>query len=180
MVCTFINTASLRGEDVIDALIKGKAYGVDVFMEEGSDLAKKAEDHKKLPVVTSVKMKDDTLFVSVSEPFHDIIFFGPNRSNKKMMTGSKTAFYKFSPNDAFIRAEITFPGTTRYYLNPVIRYSGNEPSQSSKPGINHTKTWMWRGVFILIFALLIILYSFFKMKHKKRRLLSRHPHYYCL
>jgi hypothetical protein len=180
MVCTFINSASLRGDDVIDALIKGKAYGVDVFMEEGSDLAKKAEDHKKLPLVTSVVMKDDTLFVSVSEPFHDIIFFGSNRTNKKMTTGSKTAFYKFSPGDAFIRAEITFPGTTRYYLNPVIRYSGNEPLRPSKPGINLAKTWMSRGVFILIFAIVIMMYGLLKMKHKKRRLLSRHPHYYCL
>lgn len=180
MVCTFINSASLRGDDVIDALIKGKAYGVDVFMEEGSDLAKKAEDHKKLPVVNAVVMKDDTLFVSVSEPFHDIIFFGPNRTNKKMTTGSKTAFYKFQPGDAFIRAEITFPGTTRYYLNPVIRYNGNAPIQPSKPGVNPTKTWIWRGIFILIFAFGLIMYVYLKLKPKKRKLLSRHEHYYCL
>jgi len=180
MVCTFINSTSLRGDDVIDALIKGKAYGVDVFMEEGSDLAKKAEDHKKLPVVNAVEMKDDTLFVSVSEPSHNITFFGPNRTNKKVEYGTKTAFYKFSPDDAFIRAEITFLNTTRYYLNPVIRYSGNEPLKPSKPVINPTKTWIWRGIFILIFALVLLVYVYLKLKPKKRKLLSQHEHYYCL
>jgi hypothetical protein len=180
MVCTFINSTSLRGDDVIDALIKGKAYGVDVFMEEGSDLAKKAEDHKKLPVVNAVEMKDDTLFVSVSEPSHNITFFGPNRTNKKIEYGTKTAFYKFSPDDAFIRAEITFLNTTRYYLNPVIRYSGNEPLKPSKPVINPTKTWIWRGIFILIFALVLLVYVYLKLKPKKRKLLSQHEHYYCL
>jgi len=180
MVCTFINTSSLNADDVIYALINGKAYGVDIFMEDSTDFVKKAAIHKKLPFVTAVEMKVDTMFVSVSEPFHDIIFFGQNRTRMKMMTDSKTAFYKFSPDDAFIRAEITFPGSTRFYLNPVFRYNGKEPAQSLNPVINWTKTWFWRGGFILIPVFLIFIFWYIKMKRNKRKPLSRHPHYYCL
>jgi len=177
MVCTFINTPSLNCDAVIDSLKKGKAYGVNVFMKEGSDLVKKAEDHKKIPFIKSLEVLNDTLFVSVSEPFHDIVFFGQDGTRRKMTTNSKTAFYKILPNDTYIRSEITFPGSTRFYLNPVFRYSGSGPEQPPKPLVDQTKTWLQRGV-AMIFAVLIGILIFRLRRINKKGKRSSHNKYY--
>jgi hypothetical protein len=180
MVCTFINSPSLKCDAVIDSLKKGKAYGVNVFMKEGTDLVKKAEDHRKIPFLKSVEVLNDTLFVSVSEPFHDIIFFGQNGTRRKMTTNSKTAFYKILPNDTYIRSEITFPGSTRFYLNPVFRYSGTGPARPPEPLVDLTKTWLQRGVAMIIIVLIGIMVYRLKRTNKKRKRSSRHKYYFSL
>lgn len=180
MVCTFINTTSLKADDVINALKKGNAFGVDIFMEEGSDMAKKANDHKTLPKLTSVEVKHDTLFVSVSEPYHDVIFLGQNGARLKMMTQGKTAFYKIMPTDTYVRTEVTFWGSTRYYLNPVFRYSGNDPFKKQIPLIDMTKTWMQRSIIIFFIILVGFLLWGGKRGKNKGRLISKHPYYYTL
>jgi hypothetical protein len=180
MICTFINSPSERAEDIISSLKSGKAYGVDIFMEEGSDMAKKANDHKALPYLTSVEIKHDTLFVSVSEPYHDVIFFGQNGARLKMATQGKTAFYKIMPNDSYVRTQITFWGSTRYYLNPVFRYSGADPFKKQVPLIDMTKTWMQRIIVIFFILLVGFMLWWVKKGKNKGRLISRHPYYYTL
>ena len=180
MICTFINSPSERAEDIIGALKSGKAYGVDIFMEEGSDMAKKANDHKTLPYLTSVAIKHDTLFVSVSEPYHDVIFFGQNGARLKMMTQGKTAYYKIMPNDTYVRTEVTFWGSTRYYLNPVFRYNGTDPFKKQVPLIDMTKTWMQRSIVIFFIILVGFMLWWVKKGKNKGRLISRHPYYYSL
>ncbi len=178
MVFTIINTRSLREEAVIDALKKGKAYGVEMFMKEGSDFVKKVEDHKKLPVVTSVEIIHDTLFVSVNEQFLEINFFGQKGLKFGMIKNAKTGFYPLNHNDTYIRTEITFKNGTKFYLNPVFWYNGAEPTQTPEPIVDFTKTWIQRGISIVIAALIGIMFYFNKHSGRRRRRISSHSHYY--
>ena len=166
-VCTFINTASLKKQDVIDALKSGKAFGADIFMPNGADFVRKAEDHKKIPCLNYITVKNDTLFVGLSETAKSICFIGQNGVVKKTSTDTTGAFYRIMPINTYIRTEITFPNTTKFYLNPVFRYSGDYPAQQAMPVINHVKTWIQRG--IAFFIVIIFSWIFLFVRKKKKR-----------
>lgn len=178
MVFTMINTPKTDRHSVLDALQKGKAYGVDIFMEEGSDLVKKAEDHQNLPYISSVVMRYDTLFVTTSIPFHDVIFFGQNGEKRTLIRDSKVAWYKFQPDDTYIRTEVTFWGSTRFYLNPVIRYSGNVPVNKAIVQVDLMKTWIQRFVAVVVAIIVVLIVLRIRKKQKRRAKTIRRYYYY--
>jgi len=177
MVFSMINTPLVDRNSVQDALRKGKAYGVDIFMEEGSDLVQKAQDHKNLPYLSSVEIRYDTLFVTTSIPFHDVIFFGQNGEKRTLIRDSRTAWYKFRPDDTYIRTEVTFWGSTRFYLNPVFRYSGAIPVNQAIVQIDLMQTWIQRIV-ALVVAIIILMIVLRIRKKQKRRAKTIHRYYY--
>lgn len=178
MVFSMINTSSLNGDAVLEALRKGKAYGVDIFMEEGSDLLRKAEDHKNLPSISAVEMRSDTLFVTTSIPFHDVIFFGQNGEKRTLIRDSRTAWYKFRPEDTYIRTEVTFWGSTRFYLNPVFRYSGSVPINQAIVQVDLMRTWIQRFVALVVAIIFVMIVLRIRKKNKKRaRTINRYYYY---
>ena len=162
--CTFINSPTLKQDDFIRSLKDGRSFGADIYMSNHETFSDKAINVLKIPVLESVIMNQDTLFVRVSEKAFRIRFIGQNGAMKKEDYLMKGSWYKFSPDDTYIRTEITFyknfpdghklPGT-RFYLNPVFRYEGNRPSNDLKAEINLPRTWIFRilsfgGLFGLI------------------------------
>jgi hypothetical protein len=178
MVFSVINTPTVNGNAVLDALRKGKAYGVDIFMEEGSDLVKKEADHKNLPYISAVKLRYDTLFVTTSIPFHDVIFFGQNGERRTMIRDSKTAWYKFRPDDTYIRTEVTFWGSTRFYLNPVFRYSGSVPVNQAIVPVDMMRTWIQRFVALVVAIIIVMIVLRIRKKNKRRARSIRRYYYY--
>jgi len=164
--CTFINCSSLKSGEIVRSLKEGKSFGADIYMSEAETLSEKDLIATKIPVVESVRMNHDTLFVEVSERAFRIRFIGQNGTIKKTNYSIRGSWYKFTPEDTYIRTEITFykyfpgghklPGT-RFYLNPVFRYNGDRPSNDLRAEINLPRTWIFR---ILSFGGLIGLIAF--------------------
>lgn len=152
--CTYINTGSLEENEILAALKAGKAYGAFVNMLEGADFYQKAEDHRKVPVLKSVEVVGSNLTVEVSEIASAIKFVGQNGMIRKVASNTTTASYELLGNDPYIRTEILFPNNTQFYLNPVIRHDGNGPEKPVPPKINWVKTWLLRGIALLITLLI--------------------------
>ena len=150
--CTFINSKTLEEKEVLAALKAGKAYGAFINMLEGADFYQKAEDHRNVPVLKSVEVLGDVLTVEVSENAAAIKFIGQNGMIRKVASNTSIASYQLLENEPYIRTEVLFGDNTQFYLNPVIRHSGNGPEKPAPPTVNLIKTWLLRG-----FALLIIL-----------------------
>ncbi|MCK9204314.1 MAG: hypothetical protein M0P58_07780 [Bacteroidales bacterium] len=152
-MCTYINAPSVRGEELIQSLKTGKAFGAEIFMGEGETFTQKVKHAREVPVVNSVVMKSDTLLVSVSERPLKVTFIGQDGEIRKIVRLKDKAWYKFKPEDTYIRTEIQFLKYYRYpqvgagtlfYLNPVFRYNGEKPSNALQAGINWPRTLIQR------------------------------------
>ncbi len=178
-ICTFINTPSLNSTDVIKALKTGNAFGADIKMREGADFVEKAEDHKNISMLDKVSVENDTLFVKVNERAKLISFIGQNGIVKYNITDTSTAVYAIQPSDTYIRTEITFYNGNKFYLNPIFRYSGTSPTDQPLPEIDYIKTWVQRGIALIITIIIILIFSrISKSKSKKGKINQNKLYYY--
>lgn len=167
--CTFINSSSLNGDSVINALRKGRAYGADIYRPVGEPFQKKLKKAKNIAKVKQVNMSGDTLCVEVDQKAGIFRFIGQDGKVKHVVENTKYAWYKISPGDTYIRTEIEFPNKTVFYLNPVIRYDGKDPWKMAEPEVDVLRTWLLRiiGFATLIFIILNICFI-------RQRIIKRH------
>ena len=169
--CTFINSHSLQSVDLIKALKEGKSFGAEVYMSDGETFSQKAVKAKNIPVLKSVEIRHDTLFVKTDQNAVKFVFIGQNGKTRKLVRFTNSAWYKIRPEDTYIRTEIMFfneygGAGTIFYLNPVFRYNGSTPGNPLLAEINYPRTWILRLFSIPSLAALIIFY--FYMRSKKR------------
>lgn len=176
--CTFVNSKSLNGSDIAGALRSGNAYGARINMLEGTDLLKRAEDHRNVPTVKAVEVHSDTLYVEVSRTASVINFIGQGGIIKKTAPDTRAAFYPISGDDSYIRTEIIFKDNTQLYLNPVFRYSGERPEPPAQPTINHLKTWLQRVVALIVAVIMILIVRKLKSPKQKRGFINRRQYYW--
>jgi hypothetical protein len=176
--CTFVNSPDLEAGAVLQALKTGKAFGARINMLENSDFVQKAKDHKNIPVIKSVEVRSDTLFVEVSKKASAFTFIGYNGMIKKSAANSVEAFYPIAPDDKYIRTEIIFDDNTQFYLNPVIRYRGDAPSRPKPAEVNFMKTWMQRIIAAIIAIIIFIVVVKILRPAKKKGHISRRQYYW--
>jgi hypothetical protein len=178
-VCTFINSPSLDADKIKRNLKAGNAFGARIAMQPGEDFVEKAVIHHSLPIVKNVALDKDTLTVTLSEPAALIAFVGQGGTLRRTFSDTSGASYIIRHDDSYIRTEITFGDGTMYYLNPVFRYSGLTPGEQPPATINWVKTWVQRGVAIVIFiVLLLIVTRIMRPRSRKGRVNNRRTYYY--
>jgi hypothetical protein len=160
--CTFINSATTDPGDILTSLKQGNAFGADVYMYDKETFDDKARHAKQIPNLNRVKIVRDTLWVSVSQEAKKFLFIGQDGKVKKAVLNTSIAFCKINTDDTYIRTEIIFPTDfngegTKFYLNPVFRYSGGTPNNFLKASINYTRTWILRLLALPSLAFLFIL-----------------------
>jgi hypothetical protein len=167
--CTFINSPSLKPSDIYSALKAGRAFCADIYIYEDTTQALKIREHHSIPKLKQVEVRGDTLFVATDSIPRKITFIGQNGVRKKVVYISNSAWYRFSPDDTYIRTEINYftwwrgKGTT-FYLNPVFRYNGEKPSNALRAEINWPRTWIFRIFTIPPMFILIYLVWYFRKK----------------
>jgi len=166
---TMINSPTTNKDDIITALKSGNAYGVDFKLTENETLAQKAAREKKLPLITGFTLNGDTITVSIERMVKTVRFIRQGGEVVKEINQNK-AKYAVKPDDRYIRTEIDLEDGTRYYLNPVIRYSGDKPESklTAKPDVTATG---WLRIFY--FAVVATTFWYFTRKlpgknHEKR------------
>lgn len=176
--CTFINAASGRGPDVVQALKSGRAYGVDIGYTPGSDFVERAEIHKHIPQLDRVTVVNDTLTVKVSKKAKLFSFIGQDGIIKATVADTNRAVYNIASSDSYIRTEIAYNDGTILYLNPVFRYDGPAPADAELPVIDQSKTWVQRGVALIITIIVILIISqLMRRRPQKKGRISRRPYY---
>jgi hypothetical protein len=172
--CTFINAPSLHSAGLIKALKEGKAFGADIYMSTGETFDQKAERARRIPVLKSVEVRGDTLWVNVSLEAVKFVFIGQNGKTKKLVRFKNSAWYKIQPEDTYIRTEIMFfnhygGAGTIFYLNPVFRYNGIQPGNTLRAEINYPLTWIIR-LLTIPSLIVLVLFAFYRkrLKSKKR------------
>jgi hypothetical protein len=152
--CTLINAPSVDKADIIHSLRTGKAIGALIERPLGETMEDKIKRTKKTEKLLRADVVNDTIFVKTDSQARAIRFYGQNGDFLKKEINTNSAFYPIKESDTYVRTEIEFHSDNVYYLNPVCRYDGNQPSKMAVPEIDSYKTWRLR---ILGFATLIFL-----------------------
>ncbi|MCK5839551.1 MAG: hypothetical protein KAG99_06860, partial [Bacteroidales bacterium] len=166
--CTFINTPEVDASHVTKAMKRGNSFGADIPRPLGESYEAKAVKIKNLPVLKSVTIHNDTLFVEVSKQANDIRFIGQDGTPRLAIPNTDMASYNLNADDTYIRVEITFPGEIRYYLNAIARCEGDCLDNPMLASINKTRTILKRALSIIL--VLIVAFLFLS---SKKRLLSK-------
>jgi len=155
-----IHSPSMSGDSIVAAIKSGRSYGVYVYRVWDEPMDEKIEKALNLPVLTGVRLDGDTLRVSVSRDAAIIRFVGQGGLPLDSALNTRQADYVIREEDPYVRTEVIFPNRTAFYLNPVIRYDGNDPWAYEMAVIDPYRTWMLRiiGFATLIFILLNIYY----------------------
>ncbi|MBU2553142.1 MAG: hypothetical protein KKF98_01695 [Bacteroidetes bacterium] len=151
---TLINSPSDEREKVMEALEQGNAIGVDFFRINDEPMQDKYLRSRSLPVLTNASLNSDTFFVSVNTTAAYIRFIGQNGRLLYQLSDTTQASFVVPDTEPYMRTEIEFFDKSVFYLNPIIRYSGDKISTKKTASVDPSKTLYLRiGYFIT--ALLI-------------------------
>ena len=167
--CTYIKAPVHSRQGVVSALKSGKAYGAELYMAEEDGYPEKIAYAGQMPYLRSARIVGETFTVEVSQYPLSIRFIGQNGTTKSSVIGLKKASYLIRKDDTYIRAEILFPNKwggpgTRFLLNPVFRYVGNNPVHMPEVSIDAAGTLINRGVALATFIFVLINIWFFRKK----------------
>jgi hypothetical protein len=172
--CTYINSPTLAAADLMRSLKEGKAFGAEVYMSNGETFEQKALRAREIPVLNSVIVRNDTLFVAADRKALRFRFVGQNGKVKKDVLHSGSAWYRIGQEDTYIRTEITFfnqygGAGTIFYLNPVFRYKDTNPGNPLRAEINSPKTWILRIISIPSLVILLVFYFIHRKRRRQRK-----------
>jgi hypothetical protein len=169
---TFINSPSTKPEEIISNLKAGNAYGVSVGRYEKENVDSIAVSANSIPKVTGIAVRNDSLFVTVSEKAMAFRFVTQNGLLRSTVKNSSNAVYQISKTDPYIRTEILFAGkhisdSITIYLNPVYRYNGDKPVKPLAPEINTVSTLLYR--ILSLCTLIFIVVNIFVIRRRKKK-----------
>lgn len=166
-VCaTFINTEILTRSGITSALKSGNSYGVEFTYSDNDNNDIKAARIKNIPYLSSFTLNGDTLRVSLSDTVEKFRFIGQSGKVVKSSPKGKESFYLIKSNDTYIRTEISLCDSSKIYLNPVFRYSGDKPLEKILPQERILISVLLK---IIIIALWLVIIYFFAVKPYAKR-----------
>ncbi len=150
---TYINAPKVNRKELVQSLKHGNAFGAEIYQMDNETFERKAELAREIPVLNSVRIVNDTLWVSVTGKVFKFNFIGQGGKLHKATYLKNKAWYNLQPEDTYIRTEVVFlkyfrhpdvlPGT-RFLLNPVFRFNGEQPANTLKAEVNWPRTWIFR------------------------------------
>jgi len=143
------NTSVLTGDAILERLAQGAAFGVR-FPSSLATWEDKILAAENVSFPVAIRVQEDSLHVVWQERMTQIDFIGDTGNLLKTSIDTDTAFYSLRPEDTYVRVRITSPEGLVYYLNPVIRYEGEQPIRQSLHSIDASKTLLKRTVIVVI------------------------------
>ena len=155
---TYLNAKDNDAEQLYDALLSGKAVGIDFDLNRQEQMDHKVERFKRdIPYLYRAKLDGDDFVVSVSKPIKKVEFIGQNgivlKEENNENTDNKTySSYTILPTDTYVRTVLTFFDGTTMWLNPVTRH---ESELIVKQRLDHI-SYLWTAVLWLIYVGVIL------------------------
>jgi hypothetical protein len=160
---TMIHAENQDRHNIINALDRGVAYGMDFIRIDDEPMLDKIERSKTIPYLMSAKLDADTFRVIVSETADSLRFIGQNGKRLQTVPQTDSASYFISFVDTYVRTEVYFKDGSVMYLNPVTRHNDlNNMKRQSLASIHTTRTWLFRSGNIMLLAILV----FFTIKRR--------------
>ena len=160
---TYLNAKDNDANQLYDALLSGKAVGIDFKLDRKEKMENKViRFNQTIPYLNSAKLNGTDFAVSVTKPIKKAEFIGQNGIVLKEENNQKTdsvykALYQIQPSDQYVRTVLTFFDGTTMWLNPITRHESPEITKQRLDHISYALTAALWGVYIGIITLVIIL-----------------------
>ena len=161
---TYLNAENNAADELYDALLAGKAVGIDFDLDRQEAMDHKVERFKRdIPYLYSARLDSVDFYVSVSKPIRKADFIGQGGTILKEEEYKKedtvtNVFYSIQPSDQYVRTVLTFFDGTTMWLNPVTRHDSEVIVKQRLDHISYLWTaalWMvYIGIILLLIKLL--------------------------
>ena len=160
---TYLNAKDNDANQLYDALLSGKAVGIDFDLDREEQMDHKVERFKRdIPYLNSAKLNGDYFTVNVTKPIRQADFIGQGGTVLKSDWHEDadivfSASYKIQPSDQYVRTVLTFFDGTTMWLNPITRHDSPDIIKQRLDHISYTWTaalWMvYLGIILIIIKL---------------------------
>jgi len=160
---SYLNAKDNDADQLYDALLSGKAVGVDFHLDRTEKMDDKVARFKRdIPYLNHARLTGTHFDLSVTKPFQKVEFIGQNgivlkEENYNKADAVTTAYYDIQPSDMYVRTVLTFFDGSTMWLNPVTRHESNEITKQRLDHISYFWTitlWaIYLGIIILIVKL---------------------------
>jgi hypothetical protein len=147
---TFVNTSLPTGNAFLERLAQGAAFGVSFLCFSRTTWEEQVLASTQVSFPVDVQVQEGSLHVVWQERMARIDFIGDNGNFLQTSTDTDTACYSIRPEDTYVRVKLTSSDSLVYFLNPVIRYEGDQPVRQSLHSIDTFRTSLKRTLIILI------------------------------
>jgi len=154
-----IFTDTLSREKITTTLKNGHAYGVAINIRANESYSQLASRVKKIAEIKKIKINENQLSVVISHPAKEFRFIGQNGKLLQVVENTDSAAYTIKKEDTYVRTEIVFSDSIKFYLNPVFKYQNQLPSLKDNIKIDVVKTALFRILlgFLIIFLIFIVI-----------------------
>lgn len=170
---TYLNAENNTADELYDALLAGKAVGIDFDLNRQEAMDHKVERFKcDIPYLNSARLDSADFYISVSKPISKAEFIGQNgtilkEEKYKKEEGVTNAFYSIQPTDQYVRTVLTFFDGTTMWLNPITRH---ESEVVVKQRLDHISYWWTAALWMIYIGILFLsYYGYIQCKKSKRR-----------
>lgn len=171
---TYLNAKDNDASQLYDALLSGKAVGIDFDLDREEQMDYKVKRFKRdIPYLNSAKLNGDNFMVSVTKPINKAEFIGQGGTVLKSEWHDDAdsvfrASYKILPTDQYVRTVLTFFDGTTMWLNPITRHESSDIIKQRLDHVSYTWTaalWMVYLGIILVIVKLVQKYTQNKKVH---------------
>ena len=162
---TYLNAKDNDADQLYDALLSGKAVGIDFDLDRQEAMDHKVARFKRdIPYLYSARLDGTDFCVSVSKSIQNVRFIGQNgdmlkeRYYNQEDSVTKT-FYNIQPSDQYVRTVLTFHDGTKMWLNPVTRHESEVIVKQRLDHISYLWTAALWGVYVGIILLILLILS---------------------
>ncbi len=162
---TYLNAKDNDADQLYDALLSGKAVGIDFDLDRQEAMDHKVARFKRdIPYLYSARLDGTDFCVSVSKSIQNVRFIGQNgdmlkeRYYNQEDSVTKT-FYNIQPSDQYVRTVLTFHDGTKMWLNPVTRHESEVIVKQRLDHISYLWTAALWGVYVGIILLILLTLS---------------------
>lgn len=165
---TYLNAKDNDANQIYDALLSGKAVGIDFKLDRKEKMDDKIVRFKRtMPYLNHAKLDGNHYDVNVTRPFAKVEFIGQDgmilkEENHVLADSVCGAYYDIQPSDLYVRTVFTFFDGTTMWLNPVTRH---EDANITKQRLDHISYW-WTAALWGIYVGIILLILSGKMRNR--------------
>lgn len=162
---TYLNAENNAADELYDALLAGKAVGIDFDLDRQEAMDHKVARFKRdIPYLYKAQLDSADFYVSVSKPIRKADFIGQGgiilkEEEYKKEDTVTNVFYSIQPSDQYVRTVLTFFDGTTMWLNPVTRHDSEVIVKQRLDHISYLWTsalWMiYIGIILLIIKLFV-------------------------
>lgn len=121
----FLDAESGKYEDLKETLLSGAYYSMRIPDYGDGDWEIKYAENADLPEIDEIGLRQDTLFVTLSEPADSIIVTGQGHTTLTSKDFTDRIEYKIKENDPYARVTAYFSDGAVIYTNAFARYDSS-------------------------------------------------------